>query len=54
MFVTPIFWIIVLPALGTGFGLLRFYQYLQEQAEKEDKKMAKVPIPIERRDRRSR
>ena len=54
MFVTPVFWMIVLPTLGTTFGLLRLYKYLQDQAEQEDKKMAKAPIPIERRDRRSR
>lgn len=52
MFVTPVFWIIVLPTLGTSFALLRLYKYLQEQETKEE--MAKVPIPIERRDHRSR
>ena len=54
MLVTPVFWMIVLPALGTSFGLLRLYKYLQEQTEKEEKEMAKAPIPIERWDHRSR
>lgn len=34
MFLTPVFWIIVLPALGTSFALLHMLKNQQEQKAK--------------------